>query len=74
MSHNSLDNYYKVLFSLAHHHKYSIADLENLIVFEIDIYLKLIADYHEQLRVQAEQDRLMREAIERKASGRRHGF
>lgn len=73
MAHNSLDNYYQVLFSLAHHHKYSIADLENLIVFELDVYLKLIDNHHKQLQQQAEQERLMREAIERK-TGRRPGF
>lgn len=42
MSHNTLENYYKSNFSLAQHHKYSIAELENLIVFERDLYMDLL--------------------------------
>lgn len=42
MSHNTLENYYRSNFSLAQHHKYSIAELENLIPFERDLYMELL--------------------------------
>ena len=32
--HNNLQNYYKTIFVLAQNHKYSIADIENLVPFE----------------------------------------
>lgn len=49
MSHNSLENYYKSIFSLVQHHKYSITEVENLIVFERDLYMDLlIAHLREQ--------------------------
>jgi len=37
-------SYYKTMFVLVHHHKYSITDLENLMVYELDIYLDLLND------------------------------
>jgi hypothetical protein len=45
MSHNTLQNYYSTVFSLAQHHKYSISEIENLIPFERDIYVHLLVDY-----------------------------
>ena len=49
LSHNSLANYYKTIFSLAQHHKYSITELENLIPFERDIYVELLMEYLKEL-------------------------
>lgn len=45
MSGNSLINYYKTIFALVQHHGYSILEIENLIVFERDIYIGLLEDY-----------------------------
>ena len=45
MSHNTLQNYYSTVFSLAQYHKYSISEIENLIPFERDIYVHLLVDY-----------------------------
>jgi len=44
MSGRNLLSYYKTMFALVHHHKYSITDLENLMVYELDIYLDLLND------------------------------
>ena len=33
------------MFSMAQHHKYSIADLENLIPYERDLYVDMLLDY-----------------------------
>jgi len=45
MSYSSLEVYYKTIWSLTFHHKYSIADLEEIIPFERDILLELTSDY-----------------------------
>jgi hypothetical protein len=52
LSHTSLHNYYKTIFALAHHHKYSISELENLIPFERDIYVDMIKEYLEELEAE----------------------
>ena len=48
LCHTSLGNYYKTLFSLAQHHKYSIADIENILPFERDLYVEMLVDYLKQ--------------------------
>jgi len=48
MGHDSLVNYYKTNFSLMHHHKYSLAELEEMIPFERDIYIMLLTQHIEQ--------------------------
>lgn len=45
MSHSSLANYYKVLFSLVHHHKYSISDIENLIPWERALLIDMVTSH-----------------------------
>lgn len=45
MSHNTLENYYKSIFNLAHLHRFgSINEIEQLIPFERDIYVSLIRE------------------------------
>ena len=46
--HNSLSNYYQLNFSLMHHHKYSLTELENMIPFERDIYVALLKQHLEE--------------------------
>ncbi len=53
MSHDTLSNLYETIFSLALHHKYSINELENLMAYELDIYLDLLGK--EMERAQLEQ-------------------
>ena len=45
LSHISLADYYKVVFALAQHHKYSITELENLLPFERDLYFGMLSDF-----------------------------
>lgn len=45
LSHTSLGIYYNKIFSMVQHHKYSIADIENLIPFERDLYFDMLVDY-----------------------------
>jgi len=52
LCHTSLGNYYKTNFSLAQHHKYSIADIENLIPYERDLYVAMLIDFAEEQKQQ----------------------
>jgi len=45
LSHNSLQNYFTTIFSMAQHHKYSISEIENLMPFERDIYIEMLMNY-----------------------------
>lgn len=45
MSHNNLQNYYAITFSMVQHHKYSITEIENLIPFERDLYVEMLFNY-----------------------------
>jgi len=49
LSHTSLAAYYKTVFSLVQHHKYSISDIESLIPFEKDIYVDMLVEYIKEL-------------------------
>ena len=57
MSYSSLHVYYKTIWSLTFHHKYSITELENLIPYERDLMVKHTADY---IREQEEERERMR--------------
>lgn len=43
--HDSLTNYYKINFILMQHHKYSISDLENMLVWEREIFISQLESY-----------------------------
>jgi len=36
------------MFAMAQHHKYSIAELENLMPFERDLYVDMLVDFVEE--------------------------
>jgi hypothetical protein len=65
LSHDSLVNHYKTNFSLMHHHKWSLTELENLIPWERSIYIDLLQAH---LKVEAERqrdERAQRDAMKR---------
>lgn len=47
LGHETLANYFQTNFSLIHHHKYSLTELENMIPWERDIYLTLLQQHIE---------------------------
>ena len=49
MTHNTLENYYTLNFSLMQHHKYSLGEIENMYPFERDIYVDLLGKYLEDV-------------------------
>ena len=54
MGYNTLENYYKVLFSLVHSHKYSMPDVENMIPFERELWVDMIRN--DMMRQQREME------------------
>lgn len=45
MSHTNLFIYYQKIFGMAQHHKYTIADIENLIPYERDLYFDMLVEF-----------------------------
>jgi hypothetical protein len=43
--HESLANMYQLNFALMQHHKYGLAELEEMIPFERDIYVSMLLAY-----------------------------
>lgn len=43
--HDNLTNYYETNFSLIQHHKYSLTELENMVRWERDVYINLLAKF-----------------------------
>jgi hypothetical protein len=54
LSHNTLANYYMINFSLMQHHKYSLTEIESMMPWEREIYLKLLVDHIETERKKKE--------------------
>ena len=52
LSHISLGAYYKLMFSMVQHHKYSISDLENILPYERDLYVEMLVDFIEEQNTQ----------------------
>ena len=48
LSHNTLGNYYSLNFSLMQYHKYSLTEIENMIPWEREVYVKFLLDYIKQ--------------------------
>ncbi len=66
LAHENIINYYKTNFALVQHHKYSLTELEEMIPFERDIYVTLLAQFikEENERIK-EQEARMRSARRR---------
>lgn len=45
MSHETLENWYMTIFSLMQHHKYSLQEIESMIVFEKQLYIQMLLDH-----------------------------
>ncbi len=42
---DNLVNYYKTNFNLMQHHKYSLTELDNMVPWEKQIYVKMLMEY-----------------------------
>ena len=45
LSHDSLVNHYKLNFAMMQHHNYSLTELDNMLPWEREIYVALLADH-----------------------------
>lgn len=57
--HDNLSNYYRTNFALMQHHKYSLTELENMIPWEREIYVTMLAQYLEEEKRRMEQQAAM---------------
>jgi hypothetical protein len=64
MSHNTLERYYKEIFSMTYHHKWP-NDVEDMIPYERDLYMAFIRQHMEQLKEEQLQEQQRRQAMER---------
>ena len=64
---DSIENYYKTMFALVQHHKYSLAELEGMMPWEKYVYLDLLKEFIDK----QEQDRRDREAVQKAQSKKR---
>lgn len=48
LSHNDLIFYYKKIFAMVQHHKYSVDEIESMLPYERDLYFSLIIDFIEK--------------------------
>jgi len=53
--HTSLDSYFEDNFALMQHHNWSLSDMENMMPWEREIYVKYLENYLEKKRLEAEQ-------------------
>ena len=55
MYHDSLENYMQNNFSLVQHHNWSLSDVENMIPWEKQTYIKMLQNYIEKRNLEYEQ-------------------
>ena len=55
MYHDSLENYMENNFSLMQHHNWSLSDLENMIPWERQTYIKMLQNLIEKRNLEYEQ-------------------
>lgn len=55
-----LSSYYKTNFALMQHHNYTMADIENWLPFERDIYVQMLVEHlkEEKKKMEEEQARI----------------
>lgn len=48
LGYSNISIFYKTMFAMVQHHKYSLTELENLMIFERDIYVDMLINYIEE--------------------------
>lgn len=66
LAHENIINLYKTNFALVQHHKYSLTELEEMIPFERDIYVTLLAQH-----IKDENERIREQEARMRSSARR---
>ena len=55
MAHTNLESYFRVNFALMQHHKYSLADIENMMPWEREVNVTLLTQYIEEENLKQQQ-------------------
>ncbi len=55
LSHESVFNYYNTNFQLMQHHKYSLTELDDMMPWEREIYIKLLLQHLEEEKMKAKE-------------------
>ena len=48
LCHDDLANHYKMNFALMQYHKYALADIENMLPFEREVYVAMLIKFLEE--------------------------
>ena len=56
MAHTNLESYFRVNFALMQHHKYSLADIENMMPWEREVYVTLLTQYIKEENLKQQQN------------------
>ena len=51
----SLENYFRLNFSLMQYHKYSLTEIENMIPWERDVYVEMLRGHLEEEKLKQQQ-------------------
>jgi hypothetical protein len=54
LNHTSLEVHYHTVFSLIQHHKYSLTEIENMIPYELDIYVNFLLAFIQEQEAKAQ--------------------
>jgi hypothetical protein len=52
LGHDNMKNFYRTNFALVQHHKYSLSDIENMMPWERQVYIDLLAAHIQELEQQ----------------------
>jgi hypothetical protein len=63
MMHNNLVNYYERIFAFRQYHQWSITEIENLLPWELDVMIGLLANYMDKIETDRKQTNLNRQMI-----------
>ena len=55
MVYMSLENYFKLNFSLMQYHKYSLTEIENMMPWERDVYVEMLRAHLEEEKLKQQQ-------------------
>ena len=55
LSHESVFNYYNTNFQLMQHHKYSLTELDDMMPWEREIYIKLLVQHLEEEKTKSKE-------------------
>lgn len=59
LGHESLENHYRMNFALMQYHKYSLAELEEMLPFERELYVAMLVQYLEEEKQRIESKKRM---------------